>query len=122
MHHDVVRRVQWFSIPVIGQNTDGAVVLKSDHPSRVMFARDQPAFEIEGAAVGVVRGLPEHAHVSIFIDASKLAIVGDIAPNQISSAGVPGTAFGPARAGPEPLNGCVDDLVASKPIVEDNDP
>src|SRR6516165_5708646 len=121
MHDDIVGRVKWFSIPAISQDGDVTVVLKAHDSPRIMFAADQSSFVIKRTAVGIIRRLTEYADVSVFVQTPELAIIGNIAPDQVPSPGIPSTTFGPGCTGPEPLNSGIDQLVAGESVVQHYD-
>src|SRR5215467_1738153 len=77
-----------------------------------MLARHLTSFEIEGIAVAVVRRRPEHRHAPIVIEVAQLAVVGNVAPDEIATLAGPGGPFRPGRAGPEALDG---GIVQTKP-------
>jgi hypothetical protein len=79
------------------------------------------AFPIEGIAVAVAGGLAENADASVVVKPSHLAIVGDIAPENVTADSVPDDAFGPEQPGMEPLNRRIADLVLIEARVQDQD-
>src|SRR5215213_7738280 len=74
-----------------------------------MFARELTALMIEGVAVAVVRRPTEHRDTAVVFDVAELAIVGDVAPDEIAPLRAPGGALVPHAAGEEALDcGVVD--------------
>src|SRR5579883_1050765 len=121
MHNNVVGSIQGLAVPALGKDLDLAVMLEAHDAARVVFATDEPAFEVERAAVGVIRGLAKDADVAIFVQPAELPIVGNITPDQVTSGGIPGAALGPGGAGPEPLDTGVNQFISVKPLVQDDD-
>src|SRR4026209_546557 len=69
-----------------------------------MLTRQLPALAVERIAVAVVRWQPEYAHAAVVLQPSQLPVVGDVAPDQVSSLRVPGRSLRPKCAGPQPLD------------------
>ena len=59
---------------------------------------------IERVAVAVVRRLAEHGDASVVLDVAELAVVRDVAPDEIASLRAPRRAFVPHAAGEQPLD------------------
>src|SRR5579859_1216671 len=59
--------------------------------------------------------------MSIFGQEAHLAVVGDVAPDQVPPGGMPHASLGPESAGPKPLHGGVAEFVFREARVEDND-
>src|SRR5689334_12195620 len=91
----------------VGNHGDGAIVLIAHETPPAMLARDLAALMIEGVAVAVVRRRTEHGDAAIVLDVAELAVIGDIAPDEIAALRAPGRAFVPHAAGEEPVNGRV---------------
>jgi hypothetical protein len=67
----------------------GAIVLVSDDTPAAMLTRYLPALMVECIAVAVVRWRPEHRHPVVVLDPTQLAVVRDIAPDQITPLSAP---------------------------------
>src|SRR5439155_10662425 len=59
-----------------------------DAPHQVL-ARDLAALEIERIAIAVVARLAKDAHVTVIFEPAQLAIVGDVAPEQVATLATP---------------------------------
>jgi hypothetical protein len=59
---------------------------------------------IEGVAVAVVRGLPEDGDAIVVLKVAKLAVVRDVAPNEVPSLAAPGRALEPHASGVEAVD------------------
>src|SRR5207248_9424651 len=103
MHDNVVRRIERFVLPLVGQHSDGAVVLVADDAAVAMFTRELPAIEIERVAVAVAAGVAEDAHVAILFEPAHLAVVRNVTPDQVTAGAIPGATLRPSRAGPKPF-------------------
>src|SRR5213075_2712266 len=99
--------IEAVAVPLIGKHGDAAVVLVTDHAAVAVFARELPALVIESVPIAVAGRVAEHAGVAVLIEPSHLAVVGDVAPNQITALPAPRRALGPQHAGAQPLNGSV---------------
>ena len=98
-----------------------AVVLVADHAAVAVLAGELAALVVEGVAVAVVGGLRNSADVAVLLEPAHLAVVGDVAPDQVLADAVPGRPFGPERAGVEALDRRVADLVFGEALVEHDD-
>src|SRR5215471_7928598 len=99
-----------FKIPVMLRRPPGASGIPSySEAPAAMLAADLTALMIEGVAVAVVRRLAEHRDASVVFDVAKLAIVRDVAPDEIAPLAAPSRSFIPLTAGEKPMNpGVVD--------------
>ena len=120
MNHNVVGSVERLALPIIGQHRDSARVLESDDAARVVFASELPAFIIERVAVRIVRRRAESADVPVFLHPAQLAIVRDIAEDQVSSAAVPGRTLRPTQPRVEPFDGRVVRFELGKARIQDH--
>jgi len=59
--------------------------------------------------------------VSVFIDSTQLAIVGDVTPNEVTTACIPGASLGPKGTSPEPLHRGVSDFIFGEARVQYGD-
>src|SRR5712671_6347974 len=109
MGRDVVWRIEVLALPALGDHADRAVMLVANHTPAAMLARDLSSLMIERVAVAVVRWLAEHRDAPVIFDVAQLAIIGDVAPDEIASLGAPGRAFVPLAAGEEAMDRCVVD-------------
>src|SRR2546425_1804643 len=69
----------------------------------------------------MVRGLAEDAHVTVFVEQPHLTIIGNVAPNEVTAAAIPGAALGPQRSRPESLNGRVANFVFGEAGIKHHD-
>src|SRR5204862_5425170 len=118
---DIVGRVKRFVLPFVRQDRERAVVFVADDAAIAVLAGELAAFVVEGVAVAVAARVAEHADVAVFVEQAHLAVVGNIAPEDVTADAVPGTTLGPQRATPELLNKSIADLVFSEPLVEHDD-
>jgi hypothetical protein len=95
MDHDIVGSVQRFALPFIRQHGYCALMFVTDHAAIAVFASNLPSLKIEGVAVAVARRTAEDTHMTILFQPPHLAIIGNVAPEQITTYRVPGRAFGP---------------------------
>ena len=96
------------------------VLIARDAAISVLAGKLAP-FEIERIAVAEAGGRAEDRDAAVFFDPAHLAIIGDIAPDQIAAHTVPGHALGPERAGVEALDHGVAHHVAAEAIIERDD-
>src|ERR1700691_4772177 len=92
------------AVVAIGAQGDGAIMFGAYHAPAAMLAADQPAFAIDGVAIGVVRRLTEDAEVIVVLDQAHHPVVRNVAENQVAARGEIGRTLGPAKAGRDPLN------------------
>jgi hypothetical protein len=64
-----------------------------------MLAGELPALEVERIAIAVVRRIPEDADATVVLRPAHLAIVRDVAPNEVAPLRAPGRALGPQETG-----------------------
>jgi hypothetical protein len=87
-------------------------MLVAHNLARAVLAGDLAPLIVECVAVGVASRIAEAARdVIVLLEKAQLLIIRDIAPQQIPSDRVPGRAFGPQRAGVQPLDRRVAQLV-----------
>jgi hypothetical protein len=118
---DVVRRVELLAVPGIGQDSLRAVKLVADDAAVQMLAGDLAALGVEGVAVAVAGRISEDGDVAVLVQPPKLAVVRDVAPDEVAAGLAPGRAFHPESAGPEPLDRGVALTEGGKPGIEDDD-
>src|SRR5438445_5696232 len=119
--HDVVRRVKRLAVVALGDHADGAVVLGARHAPRVVLAGEQPPLAVARIAVGVVRGLAEHADRAGFLLPLHDAVVRDVAPQKIASVAEPHRALAPAHARSNSFDLRQREAVAREARVDDLD-
>src|SRR5947209_8034985 len=84
---------------MIRNDGNRAVVLGPCYSAQIVLASEQASLPVAGIAIGVIRGLPEHAHpTGLFIPAHH-PVVRDIAPEQVTAIAEPDWPFGPTHAG-----------------------
>ena len=108
MRHDVVRRVQALALIVVGDQRDGPVVLVAHHAAGEVLARQLAALKIERVAVAVVRRHAEDRDAAVVLEPAHLPVVGNVAPDEITSLPAPRRPLRPQRARPQPLDRRVD--------------
>ncbi len=118
--HDVVGRVELLAVVAVDQHGDGAVVLGARHAPRIVLAAQQTPLAVAGIAVGVVRGLAEHAHMAVFLVPAHHAVVWNVAPDQAAIVVNVDRSFRPSESSSDPLDRGVADLVLEA-FVEDLD-
>ena len=91
----VVGRVELLAVDFFREHGDAAVGFVACDAAREVFARDLSALIVEGIAVGIIRRLTEDADVAVLLEPAQLAVVGDVAPEQVAPDSVPSRAFGP---------------------------
>src|SRR4051812_15979889 len=121
MHDDVVGRVQALALELVGDDGDCAVRLVADDASATVLTGELAAFKIERVAIRVAGGVAEDGDAAIVFDPAHLDVVGDIAPDHVTSDAVPRGALGPLSAGVKTLDGGVADHVAAETIIERDD-
>jgi len=123
MHHDIMGAFSGLPFQRLASTVHGAVMFKPDHSTRIVLARTNLPSKSKGAAVsGYSRDSGTHSRVHRH---PRAGVGGYWECRSRSDSARPAFQAQPsaqARAGPEPLNGGVDDLVASEPIVQHNDP
>ena len=121
MNRAIVGRVEALAFKLVGEYGDLAVVFVAHDAAIAVFEGDLTAFEVEGVAVAVARGLAERADVAVFVEPAELAVVGNVAPEEVLADAAPGGAFGPEHAGVEALDRRVADLVLREALVQYDD-
>src|SRR5258705_35207 len=109
MGRDIVWRIEVLALPELSDDADRAVMLVTDNAPAAVFARYLTTLMIERVAIAVVRRLAEHGDAAVVLDVAQLAVVGDVAPDEVASLGTPSRAFVPLAAGEEAMNGGVVD-------------
>jgi hypothetical protein len=104
LHHDVVRRIETFAVPLFRNDGNRAVNLGAGHAAREMFACDQPALIVDGVAVRIVGALAEDGDFARGFDVPHHAIVRYVGPDEIAARREPGRTFSPARPRPQALD------------------
>src|ERR1017187_7551756 len=84
-----------------------------------MLAGELAALVVEGIAVAVTRGLAHDADVAVVLQPAQLAVIGNVAPDEVTPDAVPRRTLGPQVAGIEPLNRRIADL-GLELLVEDH--
>src|SRR2546426_4022788 len=69
-------------------------------------------------AIRAVRRIAKHADMAIVSEPPMLDVVGNVAPNQITTGTVPSRALGPQRPCVQTLNRCIGDPVFPESLVE----
>src|SRR6185503_9351392 len=104
LHHHVVGRVEPLAVEAVDQHRNGPVVLGARDAASAVRAADQAPLTVARVAVGEVGGLAVDADGTCLLLPLEDAIVGDIAPQQVTPvAEVDGT-LRPAATGVEPLH------------------
>src|SRR5450830_66034 len=114
MNHHIVRRVQPPALPTVGQDGLLTVVFRAHKPPGQMLAGDEPAFTVNGVAIGILRRLAKYSHGTVEFVQAQHAIVRDVRPDQRAVRGKPGRAFAPARSRPQPLDALAMQQAAGK--------
>src|SRR5439155_22221887 len=92
----------------IENSGDRPVIFGRRDPPALMLAGDESSLAVAGIAVGVVRGLAEHADGTHLLLPLHDAIVGDVAPQQIAPVAKPHRALGPTEARRQAFDGGVE--------------
>src|SRR5687768_15023895 len=86
-----------------------------------MLARELAPLMIERIAVAVAGWLAEHGDAAVVLQPSELAIVGDVAPDQILALTVPRRTLAPHAAAPQTLDrGVADAQRVERRVVRDD--
>ena len=118
---DIVRRVQTPALETVRDDRHRAGVLVARHAPAAVLAGDLTPRVVERVAVAVAGRAAEDADVAVLLQPAHLAVVRDVAPDQIASAAVPGRPFRPQRAGVVPADRRVEEDVGPEPRVERDD-
>ena len=86
-----------------------------------MFAGNLPALVIEGVAIRVTDGLAKNTYMIVFVEVTELAIIGDIAPEEVVAYAIPGGAFSPKAASCKALDGGVTYFQFIEAFIEGDD-
>ena len=121
MDDDVVRRVQAPALETVRDDRHRAGVLVARHAPAAVLAGDLAPFVVERVAVAVAGRAAEDADVAVLLQPAHLAVVRDVAPDQVASAAVPGRPFRPQRAGVVAADRRVEEDVGPEPRVEGDD-
>ncbi len=105
-------RVTVFRSPSGFSNGDAAIPV---------FARKLAPFEIERVAVAEAGWRAEDGDAAVLFDPTHLAVVWNVAPDQIAAHSAPGHTFSPKRSCVEALDHRVPDDVFAEAIVERDD-
>src|SRR5271170_7638642 len=89
---------------MIENDGDRPVIFGAGDPSPLVLAGDEPPLAVSGVAVRVVRRLAKNADRAGFFVPAHDAIIGDVAPQQITAVAEPHWPFGPAKTVREPLD------------------
>ena len=86
MDDDVVGRVERLALPLVGQDGDLAVVLVADHARGCRARRRAGGLRSRRCCRCVVAGvLRKYADVAVFFEPAHLAVVGNVAPDQVAA-------------------------------------
>src|SRR2546423_2452820 len=83
---------------------DRPVQLVAHHAPGDMLARQLTALEIERVAVAVVGRRAKHADAAVVFDPAKLAVVRNVAPDEVAPYSPPRGGLRPQRARPPSLD------------------
>ena len=121
VHDRVVRRVELLALEFVGEHRHLAGVLVAHDPAGAVLAGDLPALVVERVAVGVAGRIAEAPRdVAVFLEPAQILVVRDVAPQQVAADRAPGRSLGPQRAGVQPLDRRVAELVLEA-LVEHDD-
>jgi hypothetical protein len=121
VHDDVIGRIQKLPLPLISEHGGLAVMLVPHDAAAAVLAGELAALVIESIAVAVMSRLAEVADVAVLFEPAQLAVVGNVAPDQVLAFAAPGWPFGPQHSGMDALDGGVANLVFGEALVEDDD-
>src|SRR4051812_884213 len=76
-----------------------------------MLTGDLATFAVDGVAVAVIRRIAKHADVPVILQPAHLAVVRDVAPDQVAARAEVGGTLRPPEAGGDALDGRIADLV-----------
>ena len=114
----VVGRGERLAREAVGQHRRRTVQLVADHAPAGVLAGDLAALLVEAVAVGIVARRAEGGDVSVLIEPPHLAVVGNVAPDQIPADRVPGRPLRPEGSGPEAADRAVRDDVGLEGRIE----
>src|SRR5258705_7200798 len=100
----VIRRVQLLAIVLVGDDRDRAVEFGPGDPSAAVFASDQASLPIDGVTIRVHRRMAVYADVTVILQETHDAIVGNVAEQYVAASREINWAFGPAEPGCDALN------------------
>src|ERR1043166_2903761 len=89
-------------------------MLGARHALRIVLAGNEPAFAIAGIPVGIVGRIAIDADMSVVFAPAHDAIVGNIAPQEISAVAEIDRTFAPAKAGGDAFNAGVADFLETR--------
>ena len=121
MNDRIVGCVERLAIELFSKGGDGAIVFVTNHFSGGMFAGNLPTLIIKGVAIGTTDGLTENTNMVVFVEVTELAIIGDIAPEEVVAYAIPSGAFSPKVTCCKTLDGGVTYLQFFESFVEGND-
>ena len=121
MHHDVIGRVEFLPAKTIGQDGRLAITFIPDDSPVPMFAGKLPPLEVKGVSIAVSTGLSKVVHPAIVLNPSQLAIIGNVAPDQVLSYAVPSRPLGPkhVRTGIYSADGCIAQTIFPESRIQD---
>src|ERR1700716_407289 len=94
MNDHVVRSIERLAVGLLGEHGDRPIMFETDQPGAL--GSDLPAFEVEGVAVGFVgRFVKLFRDMAVLVEIAELAVIGNVAPDEILTLGVPGRPLGP---------------------------
>src|SRR5215831_17219560 len=96
-------------------------MLIPDHAPREVLAGELPVLEVERVPIAVIGRTPEDRHAAVVFEPAQLAIVRDVAPDQIAPLPTPGRSLGPERPSPESLDRCVSLPIAVEQRIDGDD-
>src|SRR5271156_6077460 len=102
---------------MVENDGDRAIIFGAGDPSPLVLAGDEPPLAVAGVAVRVVRRLAKNADRAGFFVPAHDAIIGDVAPQQVTAVAEPDRPFGPAKTVREPLDRSIEwrlDLVKAR--------
>lgn len=95
---DVVRRIEAFALEAIGEHGDRAIEFGSGDAAIAVFAGYEATLAIDRIAIGVTGGVSEDAGNTVGFVPLHHAVVGDVAPDDVSMGREVGWSLGPAAA------------------------
>lgn len=121
MDNNVVWSVKWLVILFVCEGGDAAVVFVANDAAGIVLAGELTSFEIEGVTIAVVGRSAKNADMIVLVEPAHLAIVRNVAPDQVTPDPVPRATFSPESAGPEALDGGVADFVFGETCIDNDD-
>ncbi|KPX54935.1 Uncharacterized protein ALO35_05769 [Pseudomonas amygdali pv. lachrymans] len=123
---DVVGRIERLALETVGQHGNTPVVFGTRHPpsfggSARPLTDQQPALAIAAHAIGKVRMLAVHRHLTRYLVPAHDPIVGDIADQQVATVSNPHRPFGPAHAAGQLLDAGIEYSYLGKAVIQNTD-